>query len=48
MLLVNIPYLYRKDDLNNESFVTRTVNVVANQKPVITAAANINANSAAF
>jgi hypothetical protein len=30
-----------KDELNNESFVTRTINVVANQKSVITAAANI-------
>jgi hypothetical protein len=32
MLLVST-YLHRvKDDLNNESFVTRTVNVVVNQK----------------
>jgi hypothetical protein len=36
-----------KDELNNESFVTRTINVVANQKPVITAAANIKVNSSA-
>ena len=35
-----------KDELNNESFVTRTINVVANQKPIITAAANIRVNSA--
>ncbi|MBU0941210.1 MAG: S8 family serine peptidase [Bacteroidetes bacterium] len=35
-----------KDALNNESFVTRTVNVVANQKPVIIASANIIVNSA--
>jgi hypothetical protein len=35
-----------KDELNNESFVTRTVNVIANQKPVITAAANIKVNGA--
>ena len=36
-----------KDELNNESIVTRTINVVANQKPVITAAANIRVNSSA-
>ena len=34
------------DDLNNESFVTRTINVLENQKPVITAAANVQVNSA--
>jgi hypothetical protein len=34
------------DDLNNESFVTRTINVLANQKPVITATANVIVNSA--
>ena len=33
------------DDLNNESFVTRTINVLANQKPVITAPANVQVNS---
>ena len=33
------------DDLNNESFVTRTINVLANQKPVITATANVQVNS---
>ncbi len=35
------------DDLNNESFVTRTINVLANQKPVITATANVKVNSTA-
>jgi hypothetical protein len=33
------------DDLNNESFITRTINVLANQKPVITATANVKVNS---
>jgi hypothetical protein len=33
------------DDLNNESFVSRTINVLANQKPVITATANVKVNS---
>lgn len=34
-----------KDELDNESFVTRTINVITNQKPVITATSNINVNS---